>query len=320
MPQDAQEKLISPTMADRLIAAHDGDVALLYIFRARTGCMDAESAARALCRTRREVDAAEEKLQRLLVGGAEAAPRAPTPAAQEAAPAHAVPPAPAEELPQYSTEDVVRRSRSDGEFAAIAAEAARVMGRVLGSVDLKKLFGIYDYLGLPPEVIMLLIHYCGRQYELKYGTQKRPSAHAIEKEAYIWANREIMTVEQAEEYIRRADERRCSISAAREAIGIKGRELTKTERGYVEAWLDMGFTGAELSIAYDRTVTNTGARKWNYMNRILQSWHEAGLHTAAEIEAHDSRRKKQAPPAASQSTRGSRPADFEDLDSLIDKI
>ena len=49
---------------------------------------------------------------------------------------------------------------------------------------------------------MLLINFCGRQYAERYGTQRRPSARAIEKEAYIWVNREIMTVEQAEEHIR----------------------------------------------------------------------------------------------------------------------
>ena len=32
------------TAADRLIAAHDGDVALLYIYRKRTGCCDLEQA------------------------------------------------------------------------------------------------------------------------------------------------------------------------------------------------------------------------------------------------------------------------------------
>ena len=53
------------TAADRLIAAHDGDVALLYIYRKRTGCCDLEQAARDLCRTMQEVRAAQEKLQRI---------------------------------------------------------------------------------------------------------------------------------------------------------------------------------------------------------------------------------------------------------------
>ena len=51
--------------ADRLIAAHDGDVALLYIYRLRTNCTDDERTARELCMTLREVKEAGEKLDRL---------------------------------------------------------------------------------------------------------------------------------------------------------------------------------------------------------------------------------------------------------------
>lgn len=313
--------IISPQAADRLIAAHDGDVALLYIYRLRTGCTGHEQAARDLCRTLREIEAADEKLSRLALfdGGAQGASPAPVQAAPAPVPARTVPPAPADELPQYSAEDIVRRSRTDGEFAAMVAEASKVMGRVLGGVDMKTLFGIYDYLGLPADVIMLLINFCGRQYAERYGTQRRPSARAIEKEAYIWVNREIMTVEQAEEYIRAADERRGTIAEVKNAIGIRGRELTKTEQGYVSSWLDMGYGADVIAVAYDRTVTNTGALKWNYMNKILLSWHEKGVRTARDIDEKDGRQRSPGAKSAA-APRGSRPADFEGLDSLLDKI
>lgn len=49
---------------DRLIAAHDGDVALLYLYLRRHGG-NLDSAARELCRTGSEISAAAEKLHRL---------------------------------------------------------------------------------------------------------------------------------------------------------------------------------------------------------------------------------------------------------------
>ena len=212
MTGSIHQNSISPQTADRLIAAHDGDVALLYIYRLRTGCTDLEQTARELCRTLREIEAADEKLKRIL-DYSPAAPANSTQSevkamlsggAQVTVPERTAIPAPAEELPEYRAEDVVRRSREDGEFAAIIAEAARVMGRNLSSVDMKTLFGVYDFLGLPADVIMLLVNYVGQQYHERYGSQRRPSARAFEKEAYRWANSEIMTMEQAEEYIRRA--------------------------------------------------------------------------------------------------------------------
>ena len=40
-------------------------------------------------------------------------------------------------------------------------------------------------------------------------------------------------------------------------------------------------------MAYERTCENTGALKWAYMNSILKSWHENGLHTPQEIARGD---------------------------------
>lgn len=328
MLNSAPENYISPDVLDRLIAAHDGDVALLYLYRLRTGTLDAERAARDLCRTRREIDAAEEKLMRLTPSGdaggmppaaATEAPKAA--AAPAAAPAarERVPQAPEEALPEYRTEELVKRSREDDRFAAILAEAQRVMGRALSSVDMKTLFGIYDYLALPADVVMLLINHVGKQYSERYGTSRRPSARAIQKEAYYWANREIITLEQAEEYIRALAERKSALAEVKEAMGIAGRELTKTETEYIASWLDMGFTAQTIAIAYDRTVTNTGALRWSYMNKIISSWRDSGLFTPEEIEQKDPRRRGDARKVKAE-PRGSRPTDFEGLDDMLNKI
>lgn len=317
MTDSTRNKSISPQLADRLIAAHDGDVALLYIYRLRTGCTDLEQTSRELCRTAREIEAADEKLRRILdyspAGITHTAPATPL----SAAPEHVAVPAPAEELPEYRAEDIVRRSREDGEFAAVVSEAARVMGRSLSSVDMKTLFGVYDFLGLPADVIMLLVNYVGQQYHERYGGQRRPSARAFEKEAYRWANNEIMTMEQAEEYIRRADERRGVLAKVKDALGIKGRELTKTENEYVSSWLDMGFPVDAVAEAYDRTVTNTGSLRWSYMNKIILSWNEKKLYTLRDITEKDGKRSSR---AAHTKPRGSHPSDFDELDKLIDKI
>ena len=304
---------ISSSAADARISAHDGDVALLYIYRQRTGCNDLERAARDLCRTMREIEAAAEKLSRLDLTASSAAPAA---SAQPAA-ARKLPPAPAEELPEYTSEDIIRRVQEDPEIAAIFSEADKVLGRKLGTQEMKKLFPIYDYLRLPTDVIMMLLHYCAKCFEERYGSQRRPSMNAIEKEAYHWVNNDIVTAERAEEYIRQASERRGKLAQVLSVLGIKGREPTKTESGYIGTWLDMGFDAQTIGIAYDRTVTNTGSLKWSYMNRIIASWNEKGLRTAADIEEKDSRtRKTDKRPEA----RGSSPENFRGLDSLLDKI
>ena len=290
--------------ADKLIAAHDGDVALLYIYLLRTGSGELEGAARDLCRTMGEVSAAYEKLQRmgLLSGGSGA------PAPEKEPPRH---PEPAEELPEYETEDLVRRSREDAGFAAVVQEAQKVLGHVLSSSDLKRLFGIYDYLALPPEVILMLLNHC-----VSTSKNRRPSMRYIEKQAYVWANREILSLEQAEEYIRQSRERQEDIGRAKAALNIQGRELTVTEGKYLASWLDMGFREDCLAIAYDRTVTNTGALKWSYMNKILLSWHEKGIHTPAQVQEKDGRRRSAPPPAKA----GEKAIDMDKLKSIMNNM
>ena len=298
------ENLISPSAADRLLAAHDGDLALLYLFQQRTGCRDLDRAAGELCRTMAEMQSAWEKLQRMgLVDSGRNC------SVDER---HAQPKlSPADELPEYTAEDVVRRSHDDPAFSAILAEAQRVLGHRLSTPDLKKLFGIYDYLALPPELIMVLLNHC-----VSISKGRLPSMRFIEKEAYAWVNREILTLEQAEEYISFSKQRREDSARVAETLNIRGRALSPTESKYISAWLDMGFGLDVIELAYDRTVTNTGALKWSYMNRILESWREKGLSTVREIEEKDSRRRQpqQTP------VQPDKPMDMDRLKAMLDKI
>ncbi len=287
-----------PAARDKLIAAHDGDTALLWLWLCRSGVYNGDRAAEELCRTLGEMDRAYEKLCRMGLYPI-------TPDRKE------TPSSPAEELPQYTVNDVLRRSSEDGSFKAVLQEAERVLGRSLSSPDMKILFGIYDYLALPTEVIFVLLNYCTELYRQKYGPGRLPSMRSIEKEAYSWANNEILTLEQAEEFIEESRSRRSRAEEIKAALGIRGRELTPTERKYVFSWLDMGFSVDALSVAYDRTVTNTGSLKWNYMNKIVSSWHQKGIHTVQEIEEKDRRT-----PTPAKNTEPNAPASQAELARL----
>ena len=162
----------------------------------------------------------------------------------------------------------------------------------------------------------MLLTYCGEQFQERYGSSRRPSARAIEKLAYQWAREEIMTLEQADAYISAQKERRGELGRVKALLNIYGRELTATEEKYITSWLEMGFHEDAVAIAYDRTLTQTGALKWPYMNKILLSWHEKGLHTAGEIEEKDSRRPVKKPGPHEEP----RPVDMDELRKIIDKI
>ena len=329
MPDKRWDKFIPAGDLDALLRAHDGDVALLYLYLLSEPQAEAEQAAGALCRTLREIGAAWEKLRRMgLALGAAA--EAPVPAAAPVSPPAPAPasvsaPAPrqehlppAEELPQYTAAEISRHGREDPAFAAVLEEAAKVLGHNLSSNEMRVLFGVYDHLALPPEVILELLNYVGQVYRDKYGEGRRPSARAIEKEAFTWANQELLTLEQAESYIHRRRQLRSDMGRLQGLLGLHGRSLSATEQRYLEQWLAMGFPDEAIAMAMDRTVVKTGKLAWKYMNAILCSWHEKGLHDPKQIEEKDppSRRSAQAAPAAGPD----KAVDLDELKRRVQKI
>ena len=269
------------TAADRLIAAHDGDVALLYIYVRRSGCRDLEKAAGALCRTLQELRAAQEKLQRMGLWEADGYGVSSSPAAPE--PVYAPP---EDELPQYTAQEITRLAAATPGFEDIRREATKIKGKQLSSNELRVLIGLGDYLSLPPEVVLELLHYCAEKAEAQR-PGSRPGFRMIEQEGFHWANLEILSFEQAEEYIRRQRDRSSALGRIQSLLGLQGRALTAPERKHILAWLDMGFADDAIQLGYERTVYNTGALKWAYMDKILQRWHEAGLHDWKAVEAKE---------------------------------
>ena len=64
------------------------------------------------------------------------------------------------ERPQYTEQDVLTAMDSSKSFQALYGEVQRVLGRTLNTEELKILLGFTHYLGLPTEVISLLVCYC----------------------------------------------------------------------------------------------------------------------------------------------------------------
>ena len=190
------------------------------------------------------------------------------------------------ERPQYTEQDVIGAMNSDSDFRALYGEVQRVLGRSLNTEELKIVLGFVRYLGLPVEVISVLISYC-RDRARQRGSLRNPSLRSIEKEAYFWAEQGIDSMEEAAAFIHRQNLRRSRLGRIMEILQIRGRSLTPGEERYAQSWIDMGFAEDVIAMAYERTCLNTGGLSWAYMNKILTRWHEAGIHTAEQVAAGD---------------------------------
>lgn len=278
---------LSRQEVDRLLDSGDGTAALLLLHVRRAGAFSLSAAGRALGCGESEVRRARETLLRLGLLEPETAPLE------------------MQELPEYSAADIAGRAKTDGAFEGLVQETERALGRTLSGNDLRLLFGIYDHLSLPADVIMLLLHHCIEEYQRRAGEGRLPTMRSIEKEAWHWAAQEILTLDDAEAHIDRERQRQTLAAQVGDILQIYGRRPTVSESGYINAWLALGFSPEAIAIAYDRTVLATGKLVWKYMDKILHSWAEKALFTPAEIEAGDARyqSKKPAPVPAAQSDR-----------------
>ena len=252
---------------DMLLQSRDGVCALVYLALQRTGGRPLQAGALGL--SEQALQKALEKLAALgLVAGKKEDKPLP----------------PADELPQYTADDIVRRVREDVTFQSVCRHAEQFFGRKLTTPETQALLGMQDYLGLPVEVLMELITHVFTTYRSEKGPGRNPTMRMVEREAYVWAQNELMTQELAEEYIERQKQRRGDMTRLLESLEITGRAPSPSEKKYLSAWLDMGFGPDAVAEGYDRTVISAGGLKWPYLNKILLSWHEKGLHTLSEIQ------------------------------------
>jgi len=276
----------------KLLAAASGDGALLYLYLRAGG--DYGRAEAALRMPQSRLDCAAASLKQL--GLWPETPKVIRPAAP----------------PVYNENDLIRQMQQPSGFPQLVGEAQRRLGKVLSNEELKVLLSIYDYLGMGTDVISILLSYCIQRARAS-GKLRLPSMHTIEKEAYHWADLGIDTMEEAAAYMQLQLERQSTAAQIRSTLQLGTRKLTPGEEKMVLQWLDWGFGVSEIAKAYEKTCMNTGGLKWPYLNSILKSWHNQGLHTLQAIEAGD---RSPGKPAAQAQTQAGQPLGQLELDAI----
>lgn len=260
--------------AERLLAADNGDAALLYL------CLLAGKDGSSL-----KWDAARlESAHKALITMKLADPDQP------------VTPEPTQKLeddrpPEYTTQDVAAALQNGSGFAGLVPEVEKLLGKVLSPADLKTLYLLTDYYALPPEVILTLVGWCAEKTAKKYGPGRKPTMPQIKREGQKWYKAGVASLDAADAYLHRQQQLGARGMEILAILGIRDRGPVPREEEYLNAWIPMDFPDEVLRLAYERTVFQTGEFRWAYMNGILNSWNQQGLKTVAAIEASETRRK-----------------------------
>ena len=275
--REDQPNIVLPAQqADRLIGRGDGDAALLYLclLRADRG-VTAQELQRKLKWSQLRLHAAETALQELgLIDR----------------PPEQKPPEPAQERPVYTADDLTDLLTGDAGFRMLVPQTEEKLGKRLKTADLQILAGLYDDLGLPADVIYLLVCHCVARSEERYGPGRRPTLRQIEKEGYHWAQRGLFDQESASQYLRDWNVRRSAMSRYMQVLGLGDRRPVESEERYIADWMDKGFPPETVALAYDKTVFYKKELNWRYLNGILRRWHENGWHTPQQVEKGEERK------------------------------
>ncbi|MEG1614144.1 MAG: DnaD domain protein [Oscillospiraceae bacterium] len=183
-------------------------------------------------------------------------------------------------------EQVAKRVMESPELKYLYLEAQAKLGKTIGYDTQAKLLMIHDHYGLPVEIILTIIEYAV--------LQGKPSMAYISKVGKDWGEREINTLEKADELLKSLceDEKRwrkfCSM------FSVDPPKHTEKRNELLKKWnQQLGFSLEMIYLAYEETLNNINKVNFTYTDSILQNWSTQKVKTPADIaETKDERSKK----------------------------
>ncbi|MCI7261738.1 MAG: DnaD domain protein [Clostridium sp.] len=165
------------------------------------------------------------------------------------------------------------------------------------ATDCQILANLYSNLKMEPDLLEYLMEYCAQNnhFSLRYA----------EKVALNWHEKKITTVEEARTYSRGFSKESFAVM---KAMGLTGRNPADSEYALMEKWFrQYGFTREIVVEACSRTIRAIHSPSFQYADRILSDWKEAGVRTFSDIAALD-KKKKEKDGAGGEAGDGTRPA------------
>jgi DnaD/phage-associated family protein len=180
----------------------------------------------------------------------------------------------ADDFPGYSLKDVEQHLK-DKEVQRLFEVVHVLMGKPLTDVERQMYLSFYDDLGLPVDVISVLLEYCI--------DKNKKHNNYLRTVAYDWSERGIGTAREAEEYISLFNNEYREILRY---FGVSGRDPIEKEIEYMHRWLKQDlWTMPVIKLACEKTVMNKGRASFAYADGIFRKWKKDNIHTPEQIEA-----------------------------------
>ncbi|MGN0620706.1 MAG: DnaD domain protein [Porcipelethomonas sp.] len=184
--------------------------------------------------------------------------------------------------------EISSRIEGSEEIRCLFTMTESAFGRPLTHTEHRSLIWMHDYLGLPTDVILMLIAYCM--------SIEKESVSYIEKVACGWAEQGINTLESAQAEVKRLEESR-SFNGSIMKIFSMNRRPTSKQQKFIDLWRSKSYSLELIEYAYEKTIEAIDKLSFPYINSILENWNAAGIITKEMVDRNDEMRKNNEPVA-----------------------
>lgn len=199
------------------------------------------------------------------------------------------------------SQDSLDRLTGDDDFAQLLYIAQKYVNRVFTQRDMAVFGYLYDELHMSAELLEYLVEHCvqGGHTSLRY----------IETVAINWHEKGFATVEEARAY---AESFKKNTFAVMKAFGLTDRKPAEQEKTMIDRWFTTyGFTKELVLEACNRTISATHTPSFQYADKILSGWKQAGvrtMHDVTELDQNRQAKSRTAPRGQNRSAGQNRPA------------
>ena len=205
--------------------------------------------------------------------------------------------------------EIAERVEKSEEIKCLFQMAEESFGRPLNHTEQRIFIWIHDYLGLSTDVILMLTAYCI--------SVDKGNIRYIETIAADWNEREINTLEAAQEEVKRLEEYSSYNRQIMKAFGMN-RKPTSKQQEYIDKWKEKNYSMELIQYAYERTVETIEKLNFPYINKILNNWYQEGLITKSLVESNS--KKFTTEKTESKTDEKNYSFDLNDIKSLVNNF
>jgi DnaD/phage-associated family protein len=162
-------------------------------------------------------------------------------------------------------------------------EIEKLIARPLSPKEMSTYIGWQKDLGFSLEMILLLIQYC---------VSKGKTDHRyVEKVALAWYDAKIKTIDEAQLFIKKHEDKWVKYRKILGYLGIKDGEIMKPQEDMLDKWVNLYKFPVEVVFkACDICFERLNRADFKYIDGILNSWFKDGIKTLEDVATKDVKR------------------------------